>query len=86
MCHMWRAHSLQTTIIAVQHAKDTDCRRVVWQVLDWNEAAIGFYKSLGAELATEWLTCRLHHQQILDWQPRQHSSQIQEVDASAKPS
>lgn len=29
--------------------------RMEWQVLDWNEPAIGFYKKLGAELDPEWL-------------------------------
>lgn len=29
--------------------------RMEWQVLDWNERAIGFYKKLGAELDPEWL-------------------------------
>lgn len=29
--------------------------RMEWQVLDWNEPAIGFYKRLGAELDPEWL-------------------------------
>ena len=30
-----------------------------WQVLDWNAPSIEFYKSLGAELSPEWITCRL---------------------------
>lgn len=30
-----------------------------WQVLDWNAPAIAFYKSLGAGLSPEWITCRL---------------------------
>jgi GNAT superfamily N-acetyltransferase len=30
-----------------------------WQVLDWNESSIEFYKSLGATLSPEWITCRL---------------------------
>ena len=30
-----------------------------WQVLDWNEPSIEFYKSLGAGLSPEWITCRL---------------------------
>lgn len=30
-----------------------------WQVLDWNEPSIEFYKSLGATLSPEWITCRL---------------------------
>ncbi|MEU0110489.1 GNAT family N-acetyltransferase [Streptomyces sp. NPDC006251] len=33
--------------------------RFEWWVLDWNEPAIGFYKSLGAELLDEWKVCRL---------------------------
>ena len=33
--------------------------RLEWNVLDWNEPAIGFYKSLGAEPMDEWTTFRL---------------------------
>jgi len=33
--------------------------RMEWQVLDWNEAAIGFYKRLGAELDEEWFNGKL---------------------------
>ncbi|MCT7355915.1 GNAT family N-acetyltransferase [Streptomyces sp. 15-116A] len=33
--------------------------RFEWVVLDWNEPAIAFYKSLGAELLQEWTVCRL---------------------------
>ena len=33
--------------------------RMEWQVLDWNEPAIGFYKSLGAGLDPEWLNGKL---------------------------
>ena len=36
-----------------------DCRRFVWQVLDWNEPAIAFYERLGARVLREWLTVRL---------------------------
>jgi hypothetical protein len=25
-----------------------------WEVLDWNQAAVEFYKALGAELLDEW--------------------------------
>ncbi|MEP7245231.1 MAG: GNAT family N-acetyltransferase [Gammaproteobacteria bacterium] len=35
------------------------CGRLDWQVLDWNEPAINFYKSLGATLMEEWNTFRL---------------------------
>jgi ribosomal protein S18 acetylase RimI-like enzyme len=33
---------------------------LAWQVLDWNEGAIRFYKRLGAELSSEWLNGRLY--------------------------
>jgi GNAT superfamily N-acetyltransferase len=33
--------------------------RLVWQVLDWNEPAIQFYRSLGATRQEEWQTVRL---------------------------
>ena len=33
--------------------------RFEWAVLDWNAPSIAFYKSLGAELMTEWTICRL---------------------------
>ena len=40
-------------------AKHRDCGRVEWSVLDWNEPAIGFYKSLGALPMDEWTQFRL---------------------------
>ncbi len=42
-----------------REAKDRDCRRFVWQVLDWNEPAIAFYERLGANVMHEWLTVRI---------------------------
>jgi len=33
--------------------------RLEWNVLDWNEPSIGFYKSLGAVPMDEWTTFRL---------------------------
>jgi diamine N-acetyltransferase len=33
--------------------------RFEWAVLDWNAPSIAFYRSLGAELMTEWTVCRL---------------------------
>lgn len=33
--------------------------RMEWSVLDWNDPAIGFYKSLGAAPMDEWTTFRL---------------------------
>lgn len=40
-------------------AKEKDCGRFEWNVLDWNEPAIRFYQSLGARPLNEWITYRL---------------------------
>jgi GNAT superfamily N-acetyltransferase len=36
-----------------------DCARFEWAVLDWNEPAIGFYKSLGAQPLNDWTVFRV---------------------------
>jgi len=41
-----------------------DCARFEWAVLDWNEPAIGFYKSLGAQPMNEWTVYRLKGEAI----------------------
>jgi GNAT superfamily N-acetyltransferase len=40
-------------------AVERRCARFVWEVLDWNEPAVQFYESLGAEIARQWLNVRL---------------------------
>ncbi len=40
-------------------AKEKNCARFQWQVLDWNTPAIDFYESLGARQLKEWITCRV---------------------------
>ena len=42
-----------------QIARDRNCGRFEWAVLDWNEPAIGFYKKLGAVPMDEWTTFRM---------------------------
>lgn len=34
------------------------CARLEWQVLDWNEPALAFYRSLGARALDEWVPMR----------------------------
>lgn len=51
----------------VLEAQRTDSRQVMWQVLDWNEPAIRFYKRLGADLDETWINCKLNHEQILNY-------------------
>ncbi len=47
-------------------AKERGCGRLDWWVLDWNEPAIKFYKSLGAVPMSEWTVYRLNGQALDD--------------------
>lgn len=42
-----------------QIAKERNCARLEWAVLNWNEPAIGFYQNLGAIPMTQWTVYRL---------------------------
>lgn len=48
----------------MQHALDENCTGMMWQVLDWNEPAIGFYKKYGSRLDGSWINCSLEREQI----------------------
>lgn len=44
----------------MQHALDENCTGMLWQVLEWNEPAINFYKKYyQAKLDGEWINCSL---------------------------
>ena len=45
-------------------ARDRECARVEWAVLDWNQPAIDFYRSLGAVAKDEWTVYRLNRAEI----------------------
>jgi GNAT superfamily N-acetyltransferase len=40
-------------------ARERGCGRFEWAVLDWNQRAIDFYKSLGAEPMSQWIIQRV---------------------------
>jgi len=40
-------------------ARERDCGRFEWAVLDWNAPAIAFYQSLGAAVLPDWRICRV---------------------------
>lgn len=42
-----------------QLCNERDCGRFEWWVLDWNEPAINFYRSLGAKAMDEWTVYRV---------------------------
>ncbi len=43
----------------IEQGKADDCSGMMWQVLDWNEPAINFYKKYNARFDAEWLNCHL---------------------------
>ena len=45
-------------------AKERSSGRMEWQVLDWNEPAINFYKKMHAQLDGEWLNGKFTKQQL----------------------
>ncbi len=40
-------------------ARERNCGRMEWAVLDWNEPALRFYQTLGARQMKEWIVHRL---------------------------
>lgn len=48
-------------------AKTEGCKRVRWQVLDWNSRAIELYKKVGAKLDGQWLNCDFDARGIADF-------------------
>ena len=54
-----RGYGRQLFLAVAQIARQRDCARMDWSVLDWNEPAIAFYRSLGAEPLSAWTTYRL---------------------------
>lgn len=43
---------------------DENCTGMMWQVLDWNESAIEFYKRYDTRFDGEWINCHLEAEQI----------------------
>lgn len=52
----WRKHGIGQLLFDgyLQRAEDLGCRLAKWQVLDWNEPALAFYKKNQAIIEKEW--------------------------------
>lgn len=44
----------------IQEAKEKKFKGMNWQVLDWNEPAINFYKKYNASFDPEWVNCSIN--------------------------
>ncbi|MEI2760506.1 MAG: GNAT family N-acetyltransferase [Bacteroidia bacterium] len=43
----------------VAEAKLCNCQQLQWQVLNWNEPAINFYKKYDTVFDAEWINCKI---------------------------
>lgn len=57
----WRGRGIGRALLVylAQVAVERNCGRMEWSVLNWNEPAIRFYRSLGARPMDEWTVYRL---------------------------
>lgn len=44
----------------IEEAKEKNFNRIIWQVLEWNEPAINFYKKYNASFDPEWINCSIN--------------------------
>ena len=44
----------------IVEAKEKGFNRIIWQVLEWNEPAINFYKKYNAGFDPEWVNCSIN--------------------------
>jgi len=44
----------------IEEAKEKKFNRIIWQVLDWNEPAINFYKKYNADFDNGWINCSIY--------------------------
>lgn len=61
-----RGYGRALLVHLAQIARDRNCGRMEWAVLDWNDAAIQFYRKLGAKPMDEWTVFRLARDGIAD--------------------
>lgn len=68
----WRGRGVGKALFSevVATAQSRESQRLEWQVLDWNEPAIGFYEALNASLDGSWLNGRLTSEQLNAWVSR----------------
>lgn len=58
----WRGKGIGKLLFdrLIEEAKEKNFNRIIWQVLDWNEPAINFYKKYNAEIDGSWLNCSIY--------------------------
>jgi ribosomal protein S18 acetylase RimI-like enzyme len=64
-----RGSGLGTALLdeVVSYGNELGVKRISWEVLDWNEPAIGFYESKGANVMRDWDVVQLDEQGIKNY-------------------
>ena len=57
--HRGKGYGRALLVQLAKIARERNCGRLEWAVLDWNEPAIKFYRKLGANPMDEWTVFRL---------------------------
>ncbi len=62
----WRGKGVGRLLFnnVIQESKNNNANQLHWQVLDWNEPAINFYKKYPTEFDSEWINCKLTKEQV----------------------
>lgn len=65
----FRKHKIGTALLRTlfEVARSENCKRVRWQVLNWNQPAIQMYRKSGAEIDDEWLNCSFDKDGIMNF-------------------
>lgn len=63
----WRGKGVGRLLFdnVIAAAKKVNANQLHWQVLDWNEPAINFYKKYPTDFDSEWINCKLNKEQLL---------------------
>ena len=64
-----RGTGLGTALLneVVKYGDELGVKRICWEVLDWNEPAIGFYESKGANVMRDWDVVQLDEAGIKEY-------------------
>jgi GNAT superfamily N-acetyltransferase len=57
--------ALYTAVL--KYAYEQGCKRVSWEVLDWNTSAINFYKSTGANVLDGWQVVQMNEKNLVEF-------------------
>lgn len=73
-----RGSGLGTALLdeVVRHGNQLGVKRICWEVLDWNKAAIQFYKKKGADVKRDWDVVHLNDVAIKNYLAKLEDARI----------